>query len=175
MQCWGDYLTTKIIEEGMGQVHFYWGYESLITESCLWIAVWLMMCLLGGFFQTISCPAHSCDILVDDNTVMWVSVLIFVYISLLWKVGNKNDPACFYLFLRLCSVARFGRRHFVFLVSVHTHIRSDCSGMPEGDFLIFGTTWTQFNWLDCGGQMWKLIWTHVGAVNEYSLFKYILE
>ncbi|CAF98343.1 unnamed protein product [Tetraodon nigroviridis] len=38
MQCWGDYLTTKIIEEGMG--------------------------------QTISCPAHSCDILVDDNTVM---------------------------------------------------------------------------------------------------------
>jgi len=21
MQCWGDYLTTKIIEEGMGQVH----------------------------------------------------------------------------------------------------------------------------------------------------------
>ncbi|KAI2662942.1 E3 ubiquitin-protein ligase arih1l [Labeo rohita] len=38
MQCWGDYLTTKIIEEGMG--------------------------------QTISCPAHNCDILVDDNTVM---------------------------------------------------------------------------------------------------------
>uniref|UniRef100_A0A672P8P5 RBR-type E3 ubiquitin transferase n=1 Tax=Sinocyclocheilus grahami TaxID=75366 RepID=A0A672P8P5_SINGR len=38
MQCWGDYLTTKIIEEGMG--------------------------------QTISCPAHSCDILVDDSTVM---------------------------------------------------------------------------------------------------------
>ncbi|MGH0115362.1 UNVERIFIED_CONTAM: hypothetical protein FKN15_006790 [Acipenser sinensis] len=38
MQCWSEYLTTKIIEEGMG--------------------------------QTISCPAHSCDILVDDNTVM---------------------------------------------------------------------------------------------------------
>uniref|UniRef100_A0A3P8WB83 RBR-type E3 ubiquitin transferase n=1 Tax=Cynoglossus semilaevis TaxID=244447 RepID=A0A3P8WB83_CYNSE len=38
MQCWGDYLTTKIMEEGMG--------------------------------QTISCPAHSCDILVDDDTVM---------------------------------------------------------------------------------------------------------
>ncbi|XP_043933388.1 E3 ubiquitin-protein ligase ARIH1 isoform X2 [Protopterus annectens] len=38
MQCWGEYLTTKIIEEGMG--------------------------------QTISCPAHGCDILVDDNTVM---------------------------------------------------------------------------------------------------------
>ncbi|TSM20293.1 E3 ubiquitin-protein ligase arih1l [Bagarius yarrelli] len=38
MQCWGDYLTTKIIEEGMG--------------------------------QTISCPAHNCDILVDDNTVI---------------------------------------------------------------------------------------------------------
>uniref|UniRef100_A0A8C2BVD1 RBR-type E3 ubiquitin transferase n=1 Tax=Cyprinus carpio TaxID=7962 RepID=A0A8C2BVD1_CYPCA len=39
MQCWGDYLTTKIIEEGMG--------------------------------QTISCPAHSCDILVDDNTIFY--------------------------------------------------------------------------------------------------------
>ncbi|XP_029431673.1 E3 ubiquitin-protein ligase ARIH1 isoform X3 [Rhinatrema bivittatum] len=38
MQCWSGYLTTKIIEEGMG--------------------------------QTISCPAHGCDILVDDNTVM---------------------------------------------------------------------------------------------------------
>ncbi|XP_007906936.1 E3 ubiquitin-protein ligase arih1 isoform X3 [Callorhinchus milii] len=38
MQCWNEYLTTKIIEEGMG--------------------------------QTISCPAHGCDILVDDNTVM---------------------------------------------------------------------------------------------------------
>ncbi|XP_064421831.1 E3 ubiquitin-protein ligase arih1 isoform X2 [Latimeria chalumnae] len=38
MQCWSEYLTTKIIEEGMG--------------------------------QTISCPAHGCDILVDDNTVM---------------------------------------------------------------------------------------------------------
>ncbi|XP_029420923.1 E3 ubiquitin-protein ligase ARIH1 isoform X2 [Nannospalax galili] len=38
MQCWSEYLTTKIMEEGMG--------------------------------QTISCPAHGCDILVDDNTVM---------------------------------------------------------------------------------------------------------
>lgn len=27
------------------------------------------------FSQTISCPAHSCDILVDDNTVMWVLLL----------------------------------------------------------------------------------------------------
>lgn len=38
MQWWSKYLTTKIMEEGMG--------------------------------QTISCPAHGCDILVDDNTVM---------------------------------------------------------------------------------------------------------
>lgn len=29
--------------------------------------------------QTISCPAHSCDILVDDNTVMWVSALTCFY------------------------------------------------------------------------------------------------
>ncbi|XP_070957127.1 uncharacterized protein [Macaca nemestrina] len=39
MQCWSEYLTTKIMEDGMG--------------------------------QTISCPAHGCDILVDDNTVMY--------------------------------------------------------------------------------------------------------
>ncbi|KAG2471266.1 BBS4 protein, partial [Polypterus senegalus] len=39
MQCWSEYLTTKIIEEGMG--------------------------------QTISCPAHGCDILVDDSTVIF--------------------------------------------------------------------------------------------------------
>uniref|UniRef100_A0A8C7K4X1 Ariadne RBR E3 ubiquitin protein ligase 1 n=1 Tax=Oncorhynchus kisutch TaxID=8019 RepID=A0A8C7K4X1_ONCKI len=45
MQCWGDYLTTKIIEEGMGQVN--------TTNTCLQFP-----------------PAHSCDILVDDNTVM---------------------------------------------------------------------------------------------------------
>ncbi|XP_038067945.1 E3 ubiquitin-protein ligase arih1-like isoform X1 [Patiria miniata] len=38
MDCWTEYLTTKIMEEGMG--------------------------------QTISCAAHSCDILVDDCTVM---------------------------------------------------------------------------------------------------------
>lgn len=37
-ECWGDYLTTKIMEDGMG--------------------------------QTISCPAHKCDILVDDSFVM---------------------------------------------------------------------------------------------------------
>ena len=39
--CWTEYLTTKIMDEGMG--------------------------------QTISCAAHGCDILVDDQTVMWVS------------------------------------------------------------------------------------------------------
>ena len=38
MSCWVEYLTTKIIEEGMG--------------------------------STISCAAHGCDILVDDETVM---------------------------------------------------------------------------------------------------------
>ncbi|XP_013780319.1 E3 ubiquitin-protein ligase arih1-like [Limulus polyphemus] len=37
-ECWSQYLTTKIMEEGMG--------------------------------QTISCAAHGCDILVDDQTVM---------------------------------------------------------------------------------------------------------
>lgn len=37
-QCWTEYLTTKIMDEGMG--------------------------------QTISCAAHGCDILVDDDTVM---------------------------------------------------------------------------------------------------------
>lgn len=37
-ECWNFYLTTKIMEEGMG--------------------------------QTISCAAHGCDILVDDQTVM---------------------------------------------------------------------------------------------------------
>ncbi|CAN8015893.1 unnamed protein product, partial [Ixodes persulcatus] len=37
-ECWNYYLTTKIMEEGMG--------------------------------QTISCAAHGCDILVDDQTVM---------------------------------------------------------------------------------------------------------
>lgn len=36
--CWTEYLTTKIIDEGMG--------------------------------QTISCAAHLCSILVDDQTVM---------------------------------------------------------------------------------------------------------
>lgn len=36
--CWTNYLTTKIIEEGMG--------------------------------NKISCAAHSCDILVDDQTVV---------------------------------------------------------------------------------------------------------
>jgi ariadne-1 len=36
--CWGEYLKTKIMDEGMG--------------------------------LTISCAAHNCDILVDDNTVM---------------------------------------------------------------------------------------------------------
>lgn len=36
--CWNYYLTTKIMEEGIG--------------------------------QTISCAAHGCDILVDDQTVM---------------------------------------------------------------------------------------------------------
>ncbi|KAI0214325.1 E3 ubiquitin-protein ligase ARIH1 [Lamellibrachia satsuma] len=40
MQCWTEYLTTKIMDEGMGQV------------------------------GTISCAAHNCDILVDDATVM---------------------------------------------------------------------------------------------------------
>ncbi|KAG1680888.1 E3 ubiquitin-protein ligase arih1l [Nymphon striatum] len=38
ISCWTEYLTTKIIEEGMG--------------------------------QTITCAAHNCDILVDDQTVM---------------------------------------------------------------------------------------------------------
>lgn len=36
--CWCNYLTTKIMEEGMG--------------------------------NKISCAAHDCDILVDDQTVM---------------------------------------------------------------------------------------------------------
>ncbi|XP_037083230.1 E3 ubiquitin-protein ligase arih1-like [Pollicipes pollicipes] len=36
--CWAEYLTTKVMDEGMG--------------------------------QTISCAAHGCDILVDDETVM---------------------------------------------------------------------------------------------------------
>lgn len=26
-------------------------------------------------FQMISCPAHGCDILVDDTTAMWVSII----------------------------------------------------------------------------------------------------
>ena len=35
MQCWGDYLTTKIIEEGMGQVpaKIYLEFKSLINVS----------------------------------------------------------------------------------------------------------------------------------------------
>jgi len=37
-ECWVNYLTTKIIEEGQG--------------------------------QKISCAAHGCDILVDDQTVI---------------------------------------------------------------------------------------------------------
>ena len=36
--CWAEYLTTKVMDDGMG--------------------------------QTISCAAHGCDILVDDETVM---------------------------------------------------------------------------------------------------------
>uniref|UniRef100_A0A2K6A624 E3 ubiquitin-protein ligase ARIH1 n=1 Tax=Mandrillus leucophaeus TaxID=9568 RepID=A0A2K6A624_MANLE len=46
MQCWSEYLTTKIMEEGMG--------------------------------QTISCPAHGCDILVDDNTYQHLITNSFV-------------------------------------------------------------------------------------------------
>lgn len=38
VSCWTEYLTIKIIDEGMGQF--------------------------------ISCPAHGCCILVDDETVM---------------------------------------------------------------------------------------------------------
>ena len=38
VSCWTEYLTTKIMDQGMG--------------------------------QTISCAAHSCEILVDDQTVM---------------------------------------------------------------------------------------------------------
>lgn len=82
MQCWGDYLTTKIIEEGMGQVLTWLGQSVLTTKhvtlkcssQCHWIhfklhvSVTELFSLL--FSQTISCPAHSCDILVDDNTVM---------------------------------------------------------------------------------------------------------
>lgn len=71
MQCWGDYLTTKIIEEGMGQVptkicfSVQIAVHSLSFSSCLTSD---LSSLLPS--QTISCPAHSCDILVDDNTVM---------------------------------------------------------------------------------------------------------
>uniref|UniRef100_A0A4W5LQG4 RBR-type E3 ubiquitin transferase n=1 Tax=Hucho hucho TaxID=62062 RepID=A0A4W5LQG4_9TELE len=60
MQCWGDYLTTKIIEEGMG--------------------------------QTISCPAHSCDILVDDNTVMIVMYSFCLYQLLM--LLSSSRPQC---------------------------------------------------------------------------------
>lgn len=69
MQCWGDYLTTKIIEEGMGQVrsNIYEGVGSLWGFGSFH---WLMRRRLFFPSQTISCPAHSCDILVDDNTVM---------------------------------------------------------------------------------------------------------
>lgn len=37
ISCWAEYLTTKIMSEGIG--------------------------------QTISCAAHNCDVLVDDETV----------------------------------------------------------------------------------------------------------
>uniref|UniRef100_A0A8C9VDF3 RBR-type E3 ubiquitin transferase n=1 Tax=Scleropages formosus TaxID=113540 RepID=A0A8C9VDF3_SCLFO len=73
MQCWGDYLTTKIIEEGMG--------------------------------QTISCPAHSCDILVDDNTekkavsfpvqpylfLFYLFIYLFIYFKVLYFVRNWGE------------------------------------------------------------------------------------
>lgn len=83
MQCWGDYLTTKIIEEGMGQVFTRVG--TVHEMKCLFqkrngSTRQIMVSFQGVsvcnspvfvlFSQTISCPAHSCDILVDDNTVM---------------------------------------------------------------------------------------------------------
>lgn len=90
MQCWGDYLTTKIIEEGMGQVFtrvMKWNVclkkqtcsalncstrQIMVSFQGVSVGNWPVFVL---FFQTISCPAHSCDILVDDNTVMWVLLL----------------------------------------------------------------------------------------------------
>lgn len=34
MQCWGDYLTTKIIEEGMGQVLTFLEINCVLTTKC---------------------------------------------------------------------------------------------------------------------------------------------
>uniref|UniRef100_A0A8K9X5X6 RBR-type E3 ubiquitin transferase n=1 Tax=Oncorhynchus mykiss TaxID=8022 RepID=A0A8K9X5X6_ONCMY len=72
LQCWGDYLTTKIIEEGMG--------------------------------QTISCPAHSCDILVDDNTVMRLITDSKVKLKYQHLITNSFvEVSLFYLLLFMSS------------------------------------------------------------------------
>lgn len=75
MQCWGDYLTTKIIEEGMGQVPI----NISVISHCRPLNYRLTNESASVCPQTISCPAHSCDILVDDNTVMWVSASTCFY------------------------------------------------------------------------------------------------
>nr|ACE75360.1 ariadne [Glyptapanteles indiensis] len=55
--CWDEYLTTKIMEEG----------------EC----------------QTISCPAHKCDILVDDKTVMRLIKISEVKVKYEYLITNS--------------------------------------------------------------------------------------
>lgn len=82
-----------------------------------------MICLRCSSSQTISCPAHSCDILVDDNTVMWVSVFalyLFWFVVAHWpamirihrwyilvmKFEKTKIPWFYFIFIHLWLVKR---------------------------------------------------------------------
>lgn len=58
-----------------------------------------------GMGQTISCPAHGCDILVDDNTVMRLITDSKVKLKYQHLITNSFVEVSFYLnFLMACKV-----------------------------------------------------------------------
>lgn len=103
MQCWGDYLTTKIIEEGMGQVPttFILWHEALLV-----LAVWLMICCFPRPFPVLlivvtfwlmttqSCEYRSVPYLFWCLVTCWSAV---IRTCILWVTGNKNDFSFLFL------------------------------------------------------------------------------
>lgn len=65
--------------------------QMAMATACIWKCLYYFSSCLNNdvpsvlSFQTISCPAHSCDILVDDNTVMWVSICADVFFVTHWS------------------------------------------------------------------------------------------
>ena len=60
-RCWKEYITTKVMDEHVGEVS-----SNLFVLQHWFLHRYFFLIFNLSFCQNISCPAHKCDILVDE-------------------------------------------------------------------------------------------------------------